>query len=459
MASSVGLALTIHRHDPTPLPTQIAFQVRSLITRGALDRGEKVPATRALAAELSVSRGVTEAAYEQLIAEGWLVGRRGSGTFVTATGDHVSVQRRPRSPRRAAAAPTVSLDTGTPWIDPQHAALWRRAWREMSAQTPPTAYPPSRGLLALRELVRDDLVARRGIACDTEHVMISTGTTDGLRQVLAALPPGSVAVEDPGYRAAVATIRASGRAVHDVPVDSEGANLAATRIPDDLRALYVTPAHQHPTGVTMSASRRMELLRLSQARGILLIEDDYDSQFRYDVAPLPALASLDRDAVVHLGTTSKSVMPGLRLGWIAANASLMAGVAQHRQATHDLTPWPVQRAYLAMMRDGYADQLVRAARRIYAARERWITKALEPYGQIARPVAGMYLTLRMDHERASRAHRRCAQRGVHVPLLADYGRTHRLNGLVVGFGGTPERALREAVATLVAALSEPKARG
>ncbi len=259
---------------------------------------------------------------------------------------------RPPIGRGAPARPSLRLDTGTPWIDPRHRVWWARAWRDVADAAPPTAYPEARGLPELRTAIAGYAARTRGIACAPEQVMITSGTTEGLRHLLGVLSSGTVAVEDPGYRAAAATVTASAHRRHDIPVDEQGADLAARPVPDDLRAVYLTPAHQHPTGATMSAQRRIDLLAVCRSRGALVVEDDYDSHFRYDVAPLPALASLGGESVVHLGTASKMVMPGLRLGWVIASEDLVAQMAARREATHDLTPWPVQRAFLGMLRDG-----------------------------------------------------------------------------------------------------------
>src|SRR5690606_39066446 len=218
---------------------QLSTQIRERILDESLPEGHRLPSSRALAAELGTSRSVVEQAYSQLVAEGWLRGRHGSGTFVASRGLRRAASRRAAEP--AAAGPLVTLDAGTPFIDPRHAAGWRRAWREVSTATPPRGYDDSRGLPELRRLLAERLARRRGLACEPGQVVISSGTTDGLRHLRGALPPGAVGIEDPGYRAAVATARQVGREVRDLPaIDPDGWAL------DGLTAVYVTPAHQHP---------------------------------------------------------------------------------------------------------------------------------------------------------------------------------------------------------------------
>jgi GntR family transcriptional regulator/MocR family aminotransferase len=345
--------------------------------------------------------------------------------------------------------PLVRLDTGTPWIDPRHAAGWRRAWRDVSAATPPRGYDDPRGLSALREALAEHLARTRGLRCAPDEIVVTGGTTDGLRHLLGALPPGPVAVEDPGYRAAVETVRAAGRDVHDLPALDPVTDLRG-RV-----AAYVTPAHQHPLGRVMPAEDRLGLLEAARRADAVVIEDDYDSEFRYDVAPVPALATIDRPRVAYLGTASKSVAPSLRLGWMVPPAHLLDAINERRAATHDAAPWPVQRAFLSLLRDGYVDKVVRTARRVYAERAPRVAAALSPYAELAGPLAGMYSTWLMPAGTALHVHQAARDAGFDVPLLSDYCRTARLTGLIVGFGGVTDDQLDVALAALVSVLATP----
>jgi len=433
------LVVDLDRTRATPLGAQLSSQVRARITDGLLTPGERLPSSRALARELGVARSVTEQCYGQLVAEGWLEGRHGSGTFVAASG----TVTRPTPPRPLVTPPDTSLlrlDSGTPWIDTRHRSAWRRAWREVSVATPPRGYDDPRGLPELRAELAVRLARTRGVDVHPDEVLVTAGTTDGLRHLMTALPPGHVAVEDPGYRAAVEAIRATGRQVVDVP---------ALRPLTDLHsvvAAYVTPAHQHPLGPSMSGRDRLALLAAARAADALVIEDDYDSEFRYDVAPIPALASLDRDRVAYLGTASKAVAPSLRLGWLVAPAPIRERVERHRAAAHDAASWPVQRAFLSLLRDGYVDRVVRSARRVYADRAVRVAAALTPY--VEAPVAGMYATVVLPRPLALAAHRDARDAGFDVPLLADYCRSADLHGLIVGFGGCTDVELDAALAVL-----------
>jgi GntR family transcriptional regulator/MocR family aminotransferase len=445
MARPLALALTLDRSAAPPLGSQVAGQIREGVLAGTLPVGARLPSTRALARDLGVSRAVTEQAFDQLGAEGWIEGRHGSGTFVSAG---ATTRPRHRAPRPAAREPgLVRLDTGTPWIDPRHRAAWRRAWRDVSAAPVPPSYDDPAGLRELRVELATHLARTRGLRCDPDEILVTTGTIGGLNQVLAALPPGAVALEDPGYRAAAEAIRAAGRTIRDLPATEPVTDLAGTV------AAYVTPAHQHPLGPVMSGSSRLSLIEAAGSAGAVVIEDDYDSEFRYDVAPVPALAALDRDRMAYLGTTSKTVAPSMRLGWLVAPTALHRTILARRAITHDVAAWPVQRAFLSLLRDGYVDQVVRSARRTYAARAARVTEALRPGAEPILPVAGMYATVPIPQARALRAHASARAAGFDVPLLSDYCRTARATGLIIGFGGCTDDELDRALAAVVAGLS------
>ncbi|MDG3010687.1 PLP-dependent aminotransferase family protein [Rhodococcus sp. D2-41] len=441
------LTVTLDRHAAIPLGVQLADRIRGLITDATLGTGDRLPSTRALATELGVSRSVAEQAYDQLLAEGWVQARRGSGTFVAATAQRTGTSRR-RTERTSHAPDLVRLDSGTPWIDPRHQTGWRRAWRQVSTLTPPAGYPDHRGVAELRRALADRLRRTRGLSCDPDHVVLTSGATDGLRHLLSVIVPGSVAVEDPGYRAAVRVAESMGRTVVDVPVSPNG--LDVTAIPPGVAAVYVTPAHQHPTGIAMPAAARVTLLEHARHHDFFIVEDDYDSEFRYDVAPPPALTALDPDRGIYLGTASKSVSPGLRLGWLVAPQEIVERIDELRRRTHDLPSWPTQQAYLAMLRDGHVDRLIRSARKVYAARGATIQKAVP--GLLTGPVAGMYVTIELSADQANAAVRATRAAGLELPRLSDYTRTQQRHGVVFGFGGISDEQFEQALGAIVSAV-------
>ena len=446
------LPVTLDRTSGEPLPAQLAGQVRALVLSGTLGTGDRLPSSRALAADLGVSRAVTEQAYDQLTAEGWLEARRGSGTYVTATRTPTmavapQMTSRPTRPTPRPTGVTSRLDTGTPFFDPRLEPGWRRAWREVSVATPPPGYDDPRGLLELREALAARLGRTRGLELHPDEILVTAGTTDGLRALLPELRPGPVAVEDPGYRAAAETVLTYGREVVDLPAVETVGDLG------DAVAAYVTPAHQHPLGRVMPAADRLALLEAARRADAVVIEDDYDSEFRYDVAPVPAMARLDRGRVVYLGTAAKSVVPTLRLGWLVAPPDLHELILRRRTITHAGAAWPSQRALLTLLRAGWLDRAVRSARRVYAERAPRVAEAMSPYATLAGPLAGMYSTWLLPETDARRARDAARAAGFEINLLSTYARSSGLTGLVIGFGGVTDAELDQALAALTGALA------
>jgi GntR family transcriptional regulator/MocR family aminotransferase len=451
------LVISLDRSSGVPLALQIANQARAAIRTATVAPDARLPSSRALAAELGVARGVVEQAFDQLGAEGWVESRRGAGTFVAR-----EIRRTPaqstvpagRVGNRAGPLPTIRLDSGTPWIDRRQHDGWRRAWRTVAAADPPPDYPDPAGLPGLRHALAEHVAMQRGVVCTPDQVLVTAGTTHAFALILGGSARAAVAIEDPGYRAAVATAQQLGWAVVDIAVDDAGLEVdALTRNPrTDIRAVYVTPAHQHPLGMVLSAPRRIALVAEARRRGAVVIEDDYDSEFRYDVAPLPALATLGPDDVVYVGTASKTIAPGLRIGWLVADEARVAEIAERRAARHDHPSWPVQRALQAMLDDGHVARVVRSARRLYAHRSRLVRERLSPYGAIGPGVAGMYLRLDVSQTVAAYVVAETARAGIEVPSVAAYCRTARRSGLVIGFGGVSDSELEHALEVIETAL-------
>ena len=438
------LPLRLDRNQSQPLPVQLSGAIRTLVIEGALAKGSRLPSIRALALDLGVARSVVEQAYDQLLAEAWLEARRGSGTYVASGKGMPGYERPPRT--RPTELRLVRLDAGTPWIDPRHLSGWRRAWREVSAATPPRGYEDPRGIPELRAALAERLARTRGLILDPDELLITSGTTDGLRHLLPSLSPGPVALEDPGYRAAVETVRAGGRGVVDLPATEPVTSLHGCA------AAYVTPAHQHPLSRVMPASDRLSLLRAAHEADAIVLEDDYDSEFRYDVAPVPAMAALDRTRVAYLGSAAKSVAPSLRIGWLAPTPDLLDDVNRRRTVTHDAPSWPAQRALLTLLRDGWLDKVVRTARRVYSERAPRVAAALGSFAEPAGPQAGMYSTWLLPEPDAVRARDAARAAGFDINLLSGYCRAAGLTGLVIGFGGVSDEELDRALGAIVAGL-------
>ncbi|MGC4936792.1 PLP-dependent aminotransferase family protein [Kribbella sp. DT2] len=450
-----SLPLTVDRAAGVPLHLQLAEQVRAAIRDGRIQAGHRLPSTRDLSREVEVSRAVAQAAYDQLHAEGWIEGRAGSGTYVADVVPLPPATVERARPHQPPEPHLLTLRPGIPFIATTPDPGWRRAWREVSAQTPPRGYADPAGLPELRQALAEHVGRVRGIACGPENLVLTNGTVHGLRLLLdTTLAPGDrIAMEDPGYVNAAKAARSHGLDVVDVPVDADGMRVDA--LVDDVAAVYVTPSHQYPLGGRLPVARRNELIRWARRTGATLIEDDYDSEFRYDVAPLPALAQLDLDRVVHLGTLSKMLSPSLRLGWLVASTTVVDRIAAYREEASDWPAWPMQAALLAMLRDGYLDQLVRRSSRLYAERRNLTCRLLAPYGRVVGQDAGLHITLLLpDHvdDQVLAAKARAA--GVAVAPLADYRRTIQgPPGLVIGYATPSDEDLVTALKILVDLLS------
>jgi GntR family transcriptional regulator / MocR family aminotransferase len=458
--ATIELPLTTDRAGPLPLTEQISAQLRAALADGRLAAGERLPSTRALAGLLGVSRTVVTAAYTQLFAEGWLEGRHGSGTFVApgapgppggappGPGGSTCAPPRPAAvaapgPGTAAAAPPrVNLRPGIPWVAGIDQAAWRRAWR-CAAAHPVSSWPDPRGLAALRDQIIGYLRRGRGLRCAGDQVLVTRGVAAGLQLIAGGLlrPGDRVGVEEPGYQTARAVFAAHGAQLVPCRVDADG--LVVDELPAGLRLVYTTPAHQYPLGGRLPVPRRQALAAWARATGALIVEDDYDGEFRYDVGPLPTLFGLDPEVVIYLGTTSKTLTPALGAGWLLARPDLVAVLAGTAVDLGVKVPEPVQHAVTELLARGDLDRHVRRMRHEYARRRGAMTAALGEAlaGQPARTgwltgdTAGMHMVCELPRDVLPGVLAAAAVRGVDVASLDEYfaGPASR-PGLVLGYG-------------------------
>ncbi|MFL1379624.1 MocR-like pyridoxine biosynthesis transcription factor PdxR [Nocardiopsis protaetiae] len=459
-------ALHLDRSDGAPLTLQLAAALRAAMAGGSLTPGERLPSSRTLAAQLGVSRTVVTDAYQQLYAEGWLEGRHGSGTFVAPGAAPAPAEPAPIEPAwRAAAArsartglehrPTrselrerglIDLRPGTPWVGSVDRAAWRRAWRG-AADLPQDDDPDPRGLPGLRALLAEHLRRARGIAVGPENILVTRGTGNGLDLAGAALiaPGDRVGVEEPGYGKARTVLAARGARIVPCPVDHDG--LVVDTLPDGLGLVYTTPAHQYPLGGRLPVPRRERLIAWARATGAVVIEDDYDAEFRYDVAPLPALYGMDPGRVVLLGTLSKTLTPDLGIGWIVAEPDLVEHLARVRRDLTDRTPGPVQAATALLLERGDLDRHLRRMRAEYARRRALLIEHLGP--RLTGDTAGLHAMLPLPAGEVGPVVAEAAARGV---VVDDTGRTSHaaptVHGLVLGYGSASPPELRRGCVVL-----------
>ncbi|MEV0615266.1 PLP-dependent aminotransferase family protein [Nonomuraea sp. NPDC050404] len=456
MRTHVDLPVSLSRDSADPLTAQLAGWLRRAMLDGTLAPGERLPSTRALAAQLAVSRTVVTEAYQQLYAEGWLDGRHGSGTFVA------DMEQAPRPPGRSTYVPapppppadSVDLTSGRPWVRDYDRAAWKRAWRR-AADLEPGDSPDPYGLPRLREQLAEHLRRARGMAVGPENVLVTRGTGNGIDLcALALLAPGDRAgVEDPGYRVARNVFAARGAEVVPCPVDEDG--VIVDGLPGDLRLLYTTPAHQFPLGGRLPIPRRERLLAWARSTGATIVEDDYDAEFRYDVAPLPALYGLDPSRVVLLGTLSKILAPDVGVGWLVGAPELLARIAGLRDEVADRTSGPVQQAVATMLECGDLDRHLRRMRLEYARRRAAIVELLGPVCRLHGDTAGLHVLAELPEAVVPGVVGRAAERGV---LLDSTHRHHhggpRLHGLVIGYGSASLADVRRGCRVLAGLIRE-----
>lgn len=458
IATDFGLPITLDRVAQTPLHRQLYEQLRQAILDGRLAAGTRLPSTRTLARALSISRTVTSAAYDELFAEGYLEGRQGSGTYVERNLLLLPQlnRRLPDAPPRwlEKAAPlaieepvvpqAIVFQLGVPSLSSLSPRIWREVWKTVSHCPPPNNYGPVHGEPALRTALAAYLGRSRGIACTPEDIIITAGAMHALDLILrATLSVGdAVGFEEPGYPAARHIVLARGGRIVPVPVDDDG--MQVDLLPQGLEApllVYTTPSHQYPLGTRLSVARRLALLTWAQANDSLLIEDDYDSEFRFDTSPLPALASLD-DAgrVAYIGTFSKVLTPVLRIGYLVVPPLLRERIGLIKQLTDEQVSWPLQQMLAAFISEGHLDRHIRRMRHHYAEKRHMIEQTLAPVAHLARLrglEAGLHVYLELQTGiNATRVVQPAQQRNIIVtPLDGYYYGTPDRTGLLLGYGG------------------------
>jgi GntR family transcriptional regulator/MocR family aminotransferase len=458
--------------------------LRAAIRSGTLAPGVRLAPTRALAQELGVARNTVLYAYEQLASEGFVTtDRRGTvvatlaperpsvsdaGTGRAEHGNSAGLAQRARN-LRAVPGPAARMGAfvpGVPALEQFPLALWRRmldrAWRALT----PTQlnYGEPAGEDALRTAIADHLRAARGVVCEAGQVFITDGTQSSLDLCLHALVDAgdTIWLENPGYGGALAAARGAGLAIAGIEVDDDGiAPTADDWLLRPPRLIYTTPSHQYPVGSVLSLRRRLALIDAARAAGALIIEDDYDSEFRHDGAPLPAMQGLAPDApVVYLGTFSKTMFPGLRIGFVVVPAALASAFAALRAQSHAAGRAAEQLALAEFLRSGQFALHVRRMRRLYRQRRDALVVALERHlGSVATVhggSAGMHLSLRFVDQRLDDAAiaAQALAHGVAVNALSRHD-THGSSGwrgLMLGYAQVPAEQMEALVERLAAVI-------
>ena len=478
------LLLRLDRDSGQPLRSQLESGIRDAIRDGRLQPGERLPSSREFARELGVSRGLVQECYGQLLSEGYLDSQVGSATRVAARvypaispgglggvvppGEGASRARAPAAPgpaRREAPGPRLIADfrSGVPDLAsfPRSDWVWamREACREVA--TADLDYGDPRGSFALREVLAGYLRRVRAAAVVPDDLIICTGFAQGLNlvlEVLSQLGVGRVAFEDPGYgdddtSTSVGSAGVAGAQAVRVPVDDLGADVAALAA-SGARAVVVTPAHQAPTGVVLAAARRHALAEWASRHDGYIVEDDYDSEFRYDREPVGVLQGIAPDRVFTLGTVSKSLAPSVRLGWVIAPPALSGAVAEAKLFSDRGTSGLDQLALAALLRSGRYDRHLRKMRGVYARRRGVLIGALgrhAPGVRLTGLAAGFHAVAHLreaadEDAVVAEALRRSVGLYGMAPFRA--ARVPAPPQLVLGFGLTGERAIEAGIAAV-----------
>jgi GntR family transcriptional regulator/MocR family aminotransferase len=473
--TELELPIAIDRTSKESIQRQLTAALRRAIEQGQFPAGSRLPSTRAVAAALGISRNVVLVAFEELYAEGYLEGRIGSGTYVSGAipeprpAASLPVANSRRLPRETIQTPVnqpapagaIAFRLGVPHgVGPSRDA-WRRVWRSVADELPESGYSSPAGIERLRAEIAAYLGRSRGVSCTPDDLVITTGASQAISLLVhATTDPGErIAIEEPGYPTARNIFHLRNAEIVPIPVDDDG--LLVDKLPtgDAAPALvYVTPSHQYPLGVRMSIARRLALMEWAEANDSLIVEDDYDGEFRYDAAPLPALAGLDRSGrVAYIGTFSKVVIPGLRIGYLLVSSPVRERILALKRLTDHHTPWSEQVAMAAFCESGDLERHIRRMRRYYANNRSVLAAELAPLGDLGRLLgldAGLhaYLELRPDID-PEKVAERCAARGVIVSTLSDYYVAKRYrNGLLLGYGGLEPDQIVAGVRILVDAI-------
>lgn len=469
---------------------RIYGDLRAQIMKGIHPPGAALPSSRALAAELGVSRTTVTAAYDQLIAEGYLESRQGSKTRVaSAFRPPASVRTKPATPRaptrnlaefarRVLTFPPVDHSEDRPVIDFKYGDLspddfpvlpWKRAvTRALLKRQHRLSYADPSGLSRLRKALQSYLSRARGIHCEINQIVVVSGSQQALDLCARIfLNPGDgVVIENPGYPAARQVFEAVGATLHPVPVDHEGMRTDLLEDMGQGRLAYVTPSHQYPLGSVMSVSRRQTLLTWAAKVGAHIIEDDYDSEFRYDARPVEALQSLDRaDVVIYVGTLSKTLSPQFRLGYLVVPAHLAAVFSAAKRLTDRHTSTLTQSALADMLDSGAYERHVRRVRRSNSERRSVLLAAVRDFFgddvTISGADAGLNVVLwlhKMPRARESQLIDAARANGIGVYPLGPlfYGAKDRpkMAGLVLGYAGVSLADIKRGVRELARVVGE-----
>jgi GntR family transcriptional regulator/MocR family aminotransferase len=461
-STSAGVDLYLDLSGTRPR-ARLESALRAAVRSGRLAAGTALPSSRTLARDLGVARNTVAEAYAQLVAEGWLAARHGSGTWVARRAEAPAAAGPGAASGPADRAPRYDLRAGAPDVSAFPRAAWLAAARKALATAPAgdLGYADPRGLEVLRVALADYLGRARGVVVTPDRIVVCAGFVQGLELICEVVRGGrghTLAVEAYGHPGHREIVSRSGLRLRPLPVDERGTVVGG--LGSSVGAVLLTPAHQYPLGVALSPDRRREVADWAAGTGGLVIEDDYDGEFRYDRQAVGALQPLAPDRVVYAGTASKSLAPGLRLGWLVLPSGLVDPLVAAKRAAGRLSSSIDQLVLAELITSGGYDRQVRRARIAYRRRRDRLVSALAahvPEVSVSGIAAGLHAVVRLPPRLAEDdVVSRAAARGVAVQgLAADRAGEQDLGpALVVGYATPPAHAYSTAVARLCAALRD-----
>jgi GntR family transcriptional regulator/MocR family aminotransferase len=437
--------------------------IRDAIRSGRLVPGTRLPSSRGLAADLGIARNTVARAYAELIAEGWLTSLHGSSTFVSQRAAEVLRSVAAPSTRPAPRRLDHDLRPGHPDLSSFPRAEWSRAVKRALDSAPFEAfgYADTHGRPELRTALAEYLGRARGVRARPCNIVVCSGAAEGLSLIAGALADAevaAVAVEAFGLRSQWASLRRAELRCPPLPVDGDGADIEALGAMPEVGGVLLTPSHQFPLGVSLHSDRRAAVIDWARRTGGVIIEDDYDGEFRYDRSPVGALHGGDPDHVIYMGTASKSLAPGLRLGWLVVPDRLVDAVARQKGETEETTGFVDQLAMAEFIVSGSYDRHIRTMRAEYRRRREQLVAAVaraSPTTTVTGMPAGLHVMLELASGQGSALSRQRAWRRLGVEGLDLYRHpesTRERDGLVIGYASPAPSAWSAALGALIAQL-------
>lgn len=463
--------LSVDRSLPQSIARQLTGQLRELILGGKLAAGARLPPTRVLASELDIARNIVIQVYEQLIAEGYLIGQTGSGTYVVDLAQYGAVRTASVNgtaggvPGRPAGEDVISFDAGAVDYRRFPRAAWVRALRDACLDMPDSGFAwcaPS-GDEDLRRELSAYLCRAKDISCGPGQILITPGATGGADLLAWALRSGTnrVAMEDPCVHFIREAFRRNHYDVLPVPVDEQGMRTQMLAGISGISLIFVVPSHQFPTGRVLSVRRRLELLDYARRCGAYIVEDDYDSEFRYEGEPIQSLRHLDDERVIYLGSFSKIFSPTLRIGYMIAPSEVLDRVRARMESVNQTVPALLQRTLAAYIRSGQLERHIYRMKKCYARKRlHLIAELRKAFGasvRISGENAGMHLLAQFNTIALGGGFADILQgHGVEADCADEYAlnKGQYADCLVLGYGGLDEAQLSEGVRRIKAALDE-----